>query len=150
MDKNEVKKETIEHAAQVGYLLDRVKYELSSRAYHHDRSKLKSPEVEIFEKYTEKLKYITYGSGEYKQCLKKMKPALDHHYENNRHHPEHFDSGIAGMSLVDLVEMFCDWLAATQRHADGDIMKSISINKDRFGYDEILKSIFENTAIMLK
>ena len=32
---------------------------------------------------------LTYGSDEYKACLTEMKPALDHHYAANRHHPEH-------------------------------------------------------------
>ena len=75
-----------------------------------------------------------------------MKPILDHHYKNNRHHPEYHKNGIDDMNLIDLVEMFCDWLAATKRHADGDIMKSIKHNKDRFKMNEQLVKIFENTA----
>ncbi len=55
----------------------------------HDRSKTESPEVECFDEYTPKLKGATYGSDEYKQWLAEMKPALDHHYAANRHHPEH-------------------------------------------------------------
>jgi hypothetical protein len=41
--------------------------------------------------------------------------------------------------------MFCDWYAATKRHNNGDIMKSISINQERFGYSDDLKAVFENT-----
>jgi hypothetical protein len=104
------------------------------------------PEVEYFDTYTPKLAGTTYGSDEYKQLLAELKPALDHHYAINRHHPEHYENGIRGMNLVDLVEMFCDWYAASKRHDDGDIMKSIAINQKRFGYSDDLKAIFENTC----
>jgi hypothetical protein len=53
---------------------------------------------------------------------------------------------MAGMTLVDLIEMFCDWCAATERHEDGDIGRSIDVNMKRFGYGETLASIFVNTA----
>jgi hypothetical protein len=66
------------------------------------------------------------------------------------HHPEHYSNGIQGMSLLDVIEMLCDWKAATMRHADGDLSKSIEINQKRFGYSDELKSILINTAIELK
>lgn len=119
---------------------------LLKRGDNHDLSKLESPEKELFDEYTPKLKDSTYGSDEYKGFLKGLKVALDHHYENNSHHPEHYENGISGMSLLDLLEMICDWKAATERHADGDISKSIEINQQRFGYTDELKSILKNTA----
>jgi hypothetical protein len=42
--------------------------------------------------------------------------------------------------------MFFDWKAATERHADGDIFKSILINEKRFGISEQLVRIMQNTA----
>jgi hypothetical protein len=50
------------------------------------------------------------------------------------------------MTLMDVVEMFFDWMAAVERHDNGDINRSIEINKDRFGYDDMIASIFRNTA----
>ena len=44
--------------------------------------------------------------------------------------------------------MICDWKAATLRHNDGNLLKSIETNARRFGYDEQLKQIFINTAKM--
>lgn len=146
MKKVQVEIETKKHIEQVCVLIDRMTLALKNRALRHDQSKLNPPELEIFQIYTEKLKDTTYGSDEYRQYLKEMKPALDHHYQFNRHHPEHFKNGISGMNLIDLVEMFCDWLAATKRHTDGDIFKSIKTNKERFGYNELLESILINTA----
>jgi hypothetical protein len=75
-----------------------------------------------------------------------MKPALDHHYDLNHHHPEHFLRGIRGMNLIDIIEMLCDWKAATMRHADGNIYKSIEINQERFNYSYELKEILINTS----
>ena len=50
------------------------------------------------------------------------------------------------MNIVDICEMIADWKAASLRHADGDIMKSIEINQKRFGYSDELKSILINTV----
>lgn len=118
---------------------------MQARALKHDRSKLESPEKEIFDEMTPLLKGSTYGSDEYKAMLERMKPALDHHYASNSHHPEHYPNGIRGMSLLGLIEMICDWKAATMRHADGDILRSVEINQKRFGYSDELKEIFLNT-----
>jgi hypothetical protein len=49
------------------------------------------------------------------------------------------------MSLLDLMEMLADWRAATERHDDGDIMKSLEINAKRFGIPEPIRRILENT-----
>lgn len=122
--------------------------ELMQRALVHDKSKLENPEVDIFTEYTPKLKHSTYGSDEYKTFLKEMQVALRHHYSNNSHHPEHYGNGIRGMDLADLVEMLCDWKAATMRHADGDIMKSIEINKKRFNYSDDIEEIMKNSVNM--
>jgi hypothetical protein len=116
------------------------------RGPNHDASKLESPEREIFDEYTPKLKETTYGSEEYNTYLKEMQIAINHHYANNRHHPEHFKNGIKDMNLVDIIEMLCDWKAATMRHDDGDILKSIEFNQKRFGYTDELKTIFLNTV----
>jgi hypothetical protein len=55
-------------------------------------------------------------------------------------------SPLEQMTLVDLMEMLCDWKAATLRHADGDIMKSVNQNQERFGYSDELRMILANTA----
>lgn len=144
MDSESVK-ETKKHIKRVKELLSSVCTKLRIRSDKHDASKLKEPEVSIFEEYTKKLKDTEYGSKEYKQYLKEMKPALDHHYQENSHHPEHFDKGIEGMSLLDLIEMLSDWRAATERNKDGDIKKSIEINTERFSIDKQLKQILLNT-----
>ena len=147
--------ETLSHISQVRKLLSEVIIELLQRAEDHDKSKLIDPELSVFVKYTPKLADVTYGSKEYKHFLKGMGSALDHHYANNRHHPEFFEpeadatfrsSPINCMNLIDIIEMICDWKAATLRHNDGDISRSIEINKERFGISDQLVSILKNTA----
>lgn len=139
------------HITRVQYYLCQFKQVLTLRGQVHDRSKLRESELSYFEKYAPKLKGCTYGSDEYKQFLKEMRPALDMHYKRNRHHPEHFDNGVAGMNLIDLCEMFCDWIAAGEQHEDGgNIYRSIEINQKRFGYSDEVKSILLNTAMLFK
>lgn len=138
-------KDTLLHIKRVSELLSLAAIELLTRGQEHDQTKLGSPEKELFDEYTPKLKDSTYGSDEYKANLKELEPALKHHYLNNSHHPEHYENGINGMDLFDLVEMFFDWKAAGERHADGNMEKSIEINKDRFKMSDQLVDIFRNT-----
>lgn len=82
--------ETYEHIRHVQRGLNQVINELLQRSEAHDASKLEDPEKATFDRVTPLLKELEYGSDEYKRCLESMGPALAHHYENNRHHPEHF------------------------------------------------------------
>lgn len=148
--------DTHEHIAQVRGLLLGVAADLTRRAHVHDRSKLAEPELSIFDEFSPKLRDSTYGSDEYKGYLEGMGEALKHHYAENDHHPEHFvaetdreQDGIAAMSLIQLTEMLCDWLAATRRHADGDIYRSIEQNAERFGYGDEIKQLLRNTVTWL-
>ena len=145
MNREEARQETLKHIENVKKRLKVVVSELVIKGVYHDASKLLHPEAEIFEKYTSKLSSVTYGSKEYKATTKKMAPAIKHHYAKNRHHPEHFENGMAGMTLMDLIELICDWDAAATRHADGDVYKSIEINQERYGYNDMVKQILKNT-----
>ena len=129
----------------VRFMIDKIE----NRGVKHDASKLESPEVELFAQYTPKLANTTYGSEEYKSHLDGLKPALEHHYASNRHHPEHFVNGVNDMTLVDIIEMFCDWKASTLRMNDGNLLKSIELNAERFNMDGQLKQILINTARMI-
>jgi len=145
------------HIETVRNYLSTVVGALLVRGQEHDQTKLQDPEVEVFEIYTPKLRDCTYGSEEYKKNMKGMQVAINHHNLHNRHHPEFytlgpeyaakcFNSPMERMSLIDLIEMICDWKAATLRHADGDIYKSIEMNQERFGYGDELKRILIETA----
>jgi hypothetical protein len=137
---------TMRHIEKVRNYLNLVVGNLLSRAEKHDQSKLESPEVELFTEFTPKLAACTYGSEEYNGFKKSMGAALEHHYARNSHHPEHHKHGINDMTLLDLMEMLVDWKAASERHNNGNILKSIEINGQRFEMSPQLIRIFENTA----
>lgn len=147
MNSYDSRKDTEAHIRRIREFLGICVDEINDRAEWHDWDKIHdAKEKALFDEYTPKLAHCTYGSDEYKSFLDGLKPALDLHYANNRHHPEHFTDGIRGMNLIDVIEMLCDWKASSERHNDGDIFKSIGINQKRFGYSDELKDILRNTA----
>jgi len=121
-------------------------YDLTGRMMNHDKSKLEEPEKSVFDEYTPRLQEVEYGSPEYHQNLVEMKEAIDHHFENNRHHPEHFENGVNGMNLVDVIEMFCDWKAANEKKGTVDFIESLRMNQKRFNMSDQLTRILINTA----
>lgn len=139
--------DTKNHIHMVQNLMGQIVLKLAERVQLHDASKLQSPEKEMFDKYTPMLRELTYGSDEYKKTLAEMGKALQHHYENNSHHPEYYGGEVGEMDLVDVIEMLCDWIAATRRHADGSVRDSLAINKKRFGISKQLYKILNNTAV---
>lgn len=138
--------ETREHIRQVAERLKNVCTELRDRGYFHDASKFGPDEKPYFDEVTPKLKTLMYGTDEYRASLREIKPALDHHYANNSHHPEFYPNGIAGMDILDLIEMYCDWSAAMLRDAGGvDDDELWRRRAERFGIEPQLLSIMRNT-----
>ncbi|MFB6372283.1 MAG: DUF5662 family protein [Bradymonadaceae bacterium] len=151
MNEYDSRPDTIEHIRKVRSLLLEIDRELVRRALEHDQTKLEEPEKPIYDEFTPKLEDTEYDSEEYEQYLEQMGEALEHHYDEYRHHPEHFENGIEDMHLLDLLEMIVDWTAAVERHDDdNDIYDSIEANSGRFGYGSEVKQIFENTADWLQ
>ena len=149
MTLDECRIETQKHIDKVRKYIRFFTDKLTTRGENHDASKLETPEVELFAEHTERLAEIEYGSDEYKAELEALKPALEHHYAVNRHHPQHYPNGIADMNIVDLVEMIADWKASSERYNNGNLLKSIEINAKRFNIDEQLTQILVNTARMM-
>ena len=146
--------ETQQHIARVQHFLQSAINNLTIRSSRHDASKLVNPELEAFDIATPKLANLEYGSEEYKESLRELGPALQHHYEFNSHHPEHYENGIDGMSLMDVMEMLCDWRAAServkQRTDDPEKVKTfesgLAHNKERFNISDQLYNILVNTV----
>lgn len=138
--------DTLLHIKRINSLLLQACAELMKRAQRHDDSKLRNPEKPFFDSETPKLAGLTYGTPEYAESRKILKTALDHHYAHNSHHPEHYKEGINDFDLFDLLEMFFDWKASSERHHDGNILQSIEKNADRFGISPQLVRILNNTA----
>jgi hypothetical protein len=138
--------DTTDHINKVQVRIAEMQADIDQRAALHDRSKLTEPEKSGYDQLTAQLKDLVYGSDEYRAALAAAKPVIDHHYAVNDHHPEHYPNGIAGMTLMALVEMLCDWKAASERTKQGSILASLVHNKQRFGIDDQLAQILENTV----
>lgn len=163
--------DTMKHIERVRELLGVAQVNIVSRGERHDQSKLIAPEKEAFDRGTQALKGMEYGSPEYRASFAKygMKDAVDHHYRHNTHHPDYYayvnsagelnapagkkdedrltnGAAVGEMSLFDVLEMLIDWKAASERHETGDILKSIEINRTRFGLSDQLTAILYATA----
>ena len=141
--------ETQKHIDMVNRFGQEFTSRLKSRLLLHDASKLDEPEHKFFDKGTPNLASSSYGEQSYENAKDSIKEGIEHHYRLNDHHPEHFgENGVAGMNLYQLVEMYLDWRASSTRHADGNIFKSIMVNRDRFHLDPQLYYILLNTAVV--
>lgn len=141
------KADTVEHIREVQRNLNRCIIELMHRGNVHDLSKLYNPEKEVFDRMTPKLASLEYGSEEYKQSLKELGVALEHHYRVNSHHPEHYSNGVDGMNLFDVIEMLMDWRAASKRGK----VKTLNLTHSfkRFNIDPQMQNIIRNTCDFL-
>jgi len=138
--------DTLRHIKRVNSLLLQVVRKLLERAECHDDSKLSGNEKPYFDKFTPMLSASNYGTPEYYAMLELIQPALDNHYRENSHHPQYYKAGIDEMDLLDIVEMFCDWKAASERHDTGNIYNSIEHARARFSMSDQLALVFINTA----
>ena len=114
----EVLTDTITHISEVQENLAEIRADLEKRGIAHDRSKFTAEEFDSFVKTRPKFKKANYGSREYQECVDQIKPAIDHHYNNNRHHTGFHEKGFQDMNLLDILEMLADWKAASRRSPD--------------------------------
>ncbi len=106
------------HISEVAENINEIRYDLEKRGISHDRNKFEVLEFDSFVKTRQEFKKANYGSEEYRECLEVIKPALDHHYQNNRHHTKFHENGFTDMNLLDILEMLADWKAANKRSPD--------------------------------
>ncbi|GHO99858.1 hypothetical protein KSF_099060 [Reticulibacter mediterranei] len=138
-------KDLVDHKQRVAGYMQIVANELFKRATVHDNSKFSPEEFDMYEATFSELQAYTYGSQKYKETVKKLGPAWSHHCQVNDHHPEYFKDGVRGMNLIQLVEMLCDWLAASER-GQTDVLQSLAINKKKFHIDDQLFEVLKNTV----
>jgi len=115
------------------------------RGIKHDFSKFSLIESKGFINIVHNLKKSEYGSQEYKRDLNKIDKSIKHHYRLNSHHPEYYKNGIGDMDLLDIIEMYYDWKAASRRHKKVNFKKSLNICERRFLISSQLYKIFVNS-----
>lgn len=140
---------TLDHIIKVGRNLAQVTNDLNLRAVMHDRSKLLPPEKEVYDRVRPLLDAAEYGSQDYHKATAQLGPAFEHHCQVNSHHPEHFADGVTGMTLMDVIEMLCDWHGAAQRRPNGHVADGLEYNIEKYGIDPQLAQIIRNTVAVL-
>lgn len=143
--------EELKHKEKVSEAILLVSNEINKRTIKHDTSKITDDlERDYYSTFKDLLERTPYGSEEYKALLIQMQPALDSHYRNNPHHPEHFkEQGVTGMTLVDLVEMACDWAIEMMYDDEYKIKENLLQNQTRYGLSDDITKILENTIKLI-
>lgn len=138
---------TIErHRAIVSATLRAVAYELMRRADLHDQSKLSLDEFEGFAKINKVGREHDYGSDEYYAALKAVEPnPIPLHYSRNDHHPE-FHAKITDMEFPELVEMVCDWYAASVAYGKTSFQNSLTVSFGRWAFTDGQKFLINSLA----
>lgn len=119
---------------------------LLKRAINHDKSKLEEPEISWWKEMDKEPRY-PYGSEEYKQKIKRWDKVFKHHYKYNRHHPEHYEYGVSEMTLVDIVEMMCDWLGYKDIITISEALKVCDEQMRRYNIPDGIRQIIFNTLL---
>lgn len=146
---------THQHIARVRQLLGEFAIEMIRRGDQHDASKFDPVEMgplEELQKRVDAEGSAPFGSAEYERRKVLLGPMIRHHNIHNSHHPEHYETayggchndGINGMDLFDLVEMFFDWKAASERGQE--VSMNLSFACDKYKITGPLRSILFNTA----
>lgn len=120
----------------------------------HDASKFSDIEKSkyIDPIYELNLKDVPYGSDEYKRLTAQMGEGLEHHTNINDHHPEFFipfsvqtlNDPIRAMDLFALMEMLCDWIAASKRKGNSAGLPFDNFEK-KYQVNSQLMAILRNT-----
>jgi hypothetical protein len=137
--------DTILHVSEVQENLEIIASELRKRGFAHDRTKFQELEFDAFVSTRDKFKKSNYGTKEYQECIDIVKPAVDHHYQNNRHHTGFHKNGINDMTLIDIIEMVCDWQAAARRSPDKELKDTLEYAYKKYGISEQLGIVLKNT-----
>jgi len=141
--------DTVLHIGEVAENLEEVASELKKRGLAHDRTKLQQLEFDGFVSTREKFKKANYGTPEYKECVELTRPAVNHHYENNRHHTGFHKNGLNDMTLIDIIEMIADWKAAARRSPDKTLKDTLDYAFKKYGFDAQMQTIVNNTLKQL-
>jgi hypothetical protein len=119
----------LRHIMTVQVLLRKVARLLLERADQHDLSKLAADELGGMIEIDRIADKKGLNSPEYMAAL--SGPAIQLHRSRHSHHPEYHADGVEDMSLLDLVEMVCDWKAANMLRGHPEWRESVEMMADR-------------------
>jgi len=137
--------DTILHVSEIQEALEEMSSELRKRGLAHDRTKFQELEFDAFTSTRLRFKKVDYGTPEYKALVDEIKPVVDHHYANNRHHPNYHEHGINSMTLIDIAEMLADWKVAARRSPNNKFKDTLEFAFNKHGISKQLGQIIKNT-----
>ena len=117
---------------------------LINRAITHDNSKYSEKELNAHISMGDEMNGIKYGTDAYYAIKRKYESLSVEHFANNRHHPEYHPNGIDDMTLVDVIEMLCDWLTGSE-NTGTPVERSLEINEERYNISPQLMKLLRNT-----
>jgi Family of unknown function (DUF5662) len=123
-----------------------IQSQLMLRMLTHDRTKIEADELDAYAEIVPHFKDFEYGTEEHEAHGNKLEGAWTHHTSHNKHHVEHFEQGMVDMTLIDIIEMVCDWRAASLRSGSFDYKRSLEIAKKSNSIPSMLAQIIENTC----
>ena len=149
-----------QHCQAVGETINHICNHLHNRAINHDKSKYKDDEFEGFCYFNTLDPNLEYGSKKHKEAIERIKPYTENtlklHYSRNSHHPE-FHDNLEDMTLLDLIEMVCDWKSASIVYHNQENVEeskkafehSIKICKEKYNFTETQLWIIDQVAELL-
>ena len=120
----------LRHQKFVAHFLVKFAHALENRAIAHDQSKLSLEEFGGFVNVQRIAREQPYNSPDYKAVISSQTVQL--HFKRNSHHQEFYASGIADMSLFDIIEMVIDWKAASLTYGQTSLKDSLKVQIERF------------------
>lgn len=151
----------LRHVTELRSALLRVQQDLEARAVRHDVSKFSPEEFPGFARINSTARKHPYGSEEYRAAIRAEKDTVDRHQRGNSHHPEYHEArvredlrrttsespgpglkwvvpveieGVDVMPWLDVIEMVCDWWAATQTYGTTPWKEVLEKQKARWNW----------------
>lgn len=146
VEANDTVQSVIRHKEAVRKRLNWLAENLKHRAEIHDNSKLQVPEILWLIQMDREPKY-TYGTPEYFEKMNRWQKFFDHHYKENRHHPNHFPNGISDFTLADLCEFVIDITSYYDQLHPENAIQTVEAQANRFELDPQLVQILKNTLL---
>lgn len=141
------RQDTLRHIQAVQTNMDEMIALLRARSNKHDLSKLQEPEMTGYAGLHADMRGVSYGTPEYAAVIERYRSTVEHHYNHNDHHPQHHAAGVAGMSMLMLLEMLADWKAAAeQRDTGGSLSRSLDHYEQQPACDRTIARLLRQTA----
>ena len=151
--------DTRKHQQLVAEKMVKCAKRLLDKGMAHDASKFSEIEKRTYTEPVWKLNHnnVEYGSEKYNRLVAQMDEGWEHHIAENDHHPQWFekfgsqtlDDPIKAMDMFALIEMLCDWIAASRRN-NSRACDAMRFLKKKYPLDSQIECILNNTLDLIE